>query len=226
MKKYYLAYDERYKQIHSKGFLWEKTENSGIVFSTIKKYNITPKNNILDLGVGEGRDSIFLLKQGYNVTGVDCSAEAIKTCENLALENKIENFDFRVVDIVKGGMENEYFDFIYSIAVLHMLCTEEDRKGFYQFINTHLKENGIALISILGDETSELVTDYQNAFDNRTRYHSETDSYVVVANTSFKMVSKQTFFDEIKSNGFNILEYKLCEDIPNFNQMMTVIISK
>ena len=32
---------------------------------------------VLDLGVGQGTNSIPLFKQGYNITGVDCSAKCL-----------------------------------------------------------------------------------------------------------------------------------------------------
>ena len=36
-----------------------------------------PKGRVLDIGCGQGRDSLFLVEQGYNVTGIDASEVGI-----------------------------------------------------------------------------------------------------------------------------------------------------
>ncbi len=86
---------------------------------------------------------------------------------------------------------NEKFDFIYSIAVVHMFVLDEDRNGFYQFIRRHLKSDGIALICSMGDGNYEMQSDISNAFEIQEREH-ETGK-MMVAGTSCRMVSFSTF---------------------------------
>lgn len=223
MKKYYLAYEERYKQIHKKGLLWEVEGNSQIVENTIKSHNITKQQPILDLGVGEGRDSIFLLEKGYNVTGVDCSQEAIKTCIDLANKKNL-NHNFKVLDLVKENL-NQKFDFIYSIAVLHMLCKDEDRKAFFKFIKNHLSNKGIALICVMGDGKQEYVSDFNNAFNIVKRYHHTLQKEVEVSATSLKMVSKDYLLEEVKQSNLKIKDYFVTDMVAGFKEMMAVIVS-
>ena len=220
MKKYYMAYEDRYKKVHSKGYLWEEEGNSQIVLDTIQKYSIKKDDKILDLGSGEGRDSIFLLKNGYNVLGVDCSGEAVKTCNTLS-----KNYKFKVVDLVKDDLDkSEKFDFIYSIAVLHMLCEDEDRKAFFKFLKSHLNKNRKALICVLGDGKTEFVSDYQNAFMEKDRFHKQSNQNIKVASTSLKIVTKENLFKEIYENEFCVLEYFIETKIPGFSEMMSVVI--
>lgn len=42
------------------------------------------KGRVLDLACGDGRNSLFLLKNGFNVTGVDFSQEALRRLESFA----------------------------------------------------------------------------------------------------------------------------------------------
>ena len=225
MKKYYMAYDDRYKKIHEQGFLWEEVGNSKVVIDTIKKYSIKKDDLILDLGSGEGRDSIFLLQNGYKVMGVDCSSEAVKTCTKIARKLNLKNHNFKVVDLVKDNLSNEMkFDFIYSIAVLHMLCEDEDRKSFYKFLLSHLKQNGKALICVMGDGENEFVSDYQNAFIEKQRFHKESNSFVNVASTSLRILSKENWIKEIEQNNFLIKEYFVVTDTPGFSEMMCVVL--
>lgn len=45
--------------------------------------------SVLDVGMGEGRNAVFLATKGYAVTGIDISSVAIKKAEELAAENEV-----------------------------------------------------------------------------------------------------------------------------------------
>ena len=124
MAKYYEAYDKRYRQVHEKSLAWESDENSPIVIETLKKYIKIESPKILDVGCGEGRDCLYLLSLGYDIEGIDVSSEAISYCKNNAGENRNR---FHVVDVCTQSFEGK-FDFIYSVATLHMLVLDDDRK--------------------------------------------------------------------------------------------------
>lgn len=46
---YYKAYDERYKQVHEKGILWELTDPSPVVLEFLEENHVSFKSKILDL---------------------------------------------------------------------------------------------------------------------------------------------------------------------------------
>jgi tellurite methyltransferase len=68
--------------------------------------SLVPKGCVLDLGMGEGRNSFFFAKMGYEVEGFDISQTAIERCVRMAknenLEVEAEGKDLREVDIPKG----------------------------------------------------------------------------------------------------------------------------
>ena len=66
-KAYYRAYDERYKAVHEKNLRCLGYESSPIVAEILKKYAIPKDAPLLELGCGEGRDSIAVLEQGYRL---------------------------------------------------------------------------------------------------------------------------------------------------------------
>lgn len=47
---------------------------------------IPPMAKVLDMGMGEGRNAVFLAKKGYKVTGIDISSVAVKKAQMLAKE--------------------------------------------------------------------------------------------------------------------------------------------
>lgn len=181
---YYKAYDKRYRQTYENNSLWETSERTKEVLDTLKTYKITKKSNILELGCGEGRDTIYLLDNGYNVLGVDYSFAVIDKCNELTDYKYVNNF--KQLDLIENSL-NEKFDFIYSVAVIHMFALDEHRNKFYNFIYDHLKDNGIALIISMGDGVLEINSDLEKAFDDTKRVNINTSKEIIVASTSCRV---------------------------------------
>lgn len=219
-RKYFEAYDDRYKQAHEAGIHWFGGESSPIVGQVIEKYHMKPDSRILELGCGEGRDAQALLRRGYNLLATDISPEAIRYCkERLPAHSSA----FSVLDCVNGALPERY-DFIYAVAVLHMLVLDEDRKGFYRFIYDHLSPGGLALICTMGDGKMERQSDIANAFELQQRNcHGRK---IMVAGTSCRIVRAMTFEKELAENGLEIVESGQTS-IPNeFSDMMYAVVKK
>lgn len=220
MRKYYEAYDERYKAVHKKNLRWLGYAPSDIVFEIIKKYGISADDTVLEIGCGEGRDSIYLLEKGYNLSATDVSPEAVNYCKS-QYKDFADRFD--LLDAVSGTTDKK-FDYIYSVAVIHMLVEDEDRQAFYAFIKEHLTENGIALICTMGDGEMERKTDVSLAFDLGERVcEGET---VLVAETSCRIVTAQTFEKELKDIGFEIIEQGFTSVENHFPVMMYAVVKR
>lgn len=65
------------------------------------------KGKTLDIGMGEGRNAVYLATQGFQVEGIDCSAKAVAKAKSLAseknatLEAKTQNLDFFLMPLMK-----------------------------------------------------------------------------------------------------------------------------
>ena len=100
---------------------------------------LSKKQNILEIGCGNGRDSKFFSSKGHRVTGLDRSGEAIELCKSLYSNEPLEFFFGEVTDIVKTN--NKKYDLIYSRFVIHAMSMDEELemlKTSYQLLN----ENG------------------------------------------------------------------------------------
>src|SRR5215510_10032146 len=51
---------------------------------------LPPGGRVLDLGCGEGRDSVFFASRGFEVTGLDVSVAGIAKARRLAAEYQVE----------------------------------------------------------------------------------------------------------------------------------------
>ena len=221
-RPYYEAYDDRYRQVHRENLEWFTRTPSPIVEQTIREFQIGPNSRILELGCGEGRDAIHLLRQGYRVLATDISPEAIAHCQRLAPEY---TDCFQVLDCIGGKLEGE-FDFIYAVAVVHMLVEDTHRKRFYQFIRNHLKPGGIALICTMGDGEIQRKSDITNAFSLQERIHEQSGKTVQIASTSCRMVDFPTFQKELEENGLTIIKQGITAIQPEFSQMMYAVVHR
>lgn len=221
MSKYYEAYDERYKQVHSKGLTWTINTNTEIVEKIIQKYHLETEN-MLEIGCGEGRDAKYLLNKNHQVIATDISQEAINYCQK---NDTIHKDNYKVLDVLNGNLIDK-FGFIYSVACLHMLVLDEDWNNFYRFIHNHLKENGYALILTMGDGINEKKSDITKAFENTKRIHQESSQEIEVVKTSCRIISFNNLLKEIKNNVFKEIEHGITEIKNHFDKIMYILVKK
>lgn len=221
-RKYYEAYDDRYRQVHAENLQWFAEEPSSIVMETIEKFAVPAAARMLEIGCGEGCDARPLLRKGFHLLATDISPEAIAYCRKRDAEHAES---YRVLDCVEGQTD-ETFDFIFAVAVLHMLVEDGDRAAFYRFIRNHLSPGAVALICTMGDGEFERSSDISTAFDLQERIHEQSGQSVRIAGTSCRMVSFATFESELAQNGLKIREKGLCAVEPDFSQMMYAVVGR
>ena len=220
--KYYQAYDDRYRQIHSLNLCWFNQSPSAIVSDIIDEFSVTQNQKILEIGCGEGRDAFELIRRGYDLLATDVSPTAIKFCES---QMPYQKERFQILDCLLDSILSK-FDFIYAVAVVHMLVPDSDRNTFYQFIYEHLNEEGIALICSMGDGTNRMQTDIDTAFDLKDRIHEASGISVMIANTSCRIVDFETFRDEIQRNQLEIVKQGTTSVAPDFPEMIYAVVRK
>lgn len=221
-RNYYEAYDDRYRQVHEEKLRWFSDAPSPIVAQTIAEWGIGKGDACLEIGCGEGRDAKFLLERGYDLLATDISPEAVDFCRR---ENPEFAGRFQVLDCIGGRLERK-FDFIYAVAVIHMLVRDGDRRGFYAFLREQLAEDGVALVCTMGDGQMERSSDISTAFDLQERSHPETGRTLRLAGTSCRVVSFETFRKELDENGLAVLKEGITAVEPDFPVMMYAVVKK
>lgn len=219
---YYEAYDDRYRQVHKEKLQWFSEEPSGIVAEVIDQFKIGRTDKMLEIGCGEGRDAGHLIECGYDVLATDVSSEAVSFCRE---RYPCDADRFVVLDCVREHLD-ERFDFIYAVAVIHMLVSDDDRNGFYRFVCSHLKDDGIALICTMGDGMVERQSDITTAFELQERTHEATGRTLEIAGTSCRMVSFETFDEELRRNGLAVIQKGITAVEPDFPQMMYAVVRR
>jgi tellurite methyltransferase len=103
------AWDAKYNRPH---FIFGKRPAQFL----FDNYMFIPKeSHVLDMGMGEGRNAVFLAQKGYEVTGVDISSVAIKKAQYLAKEYdvKIKSIVGRMQDFVSPQLYDAIICFYY-----------------------------------------------------------------------------------------------------------------
>lgn len=103
----------------------------------IEFFNKYPKNGkILDLGCGQGRDSIPLAQLGFDVTGIDNSKVGIEQMNQIA---KTKNLRLNgVIADIFGFEDFDGYDFVLLDSMFHF--AKNDRKKETEFIQRILSK--------------------------------------------------------------------------------------
>ena len=143
----------------------------------LKRYlNLVPGKKVLDLGIGQGRNSIPLAELGFNVTGVDYSTKCLEICKNTCNKLNLVQSDIRTFDI-----EKYKYDMILSGYVLHFLH-KNDSYQIIKNIKNNIKNNGIVYISVFSLEDPKFSkhstsSDFE-ILDNNILHNKVNDTYV------------------------------------------------
>lgn len=101
-----------------------------------------PKGRVLSLAEGEGRNAVFLAKQGYSVTAVDASLVGLNKARKLAEENGVV-VEFIHADLADYDLGENKWDGIVSIFIP---LPSSLRKELYKKVIAGLKQNGVFLL--------------------------------------------------------------------------------
>tara|TARA_B100000401_G_C52797644_1_gene716811 strand:+ start:1383 stop:2036 length:654 start_codon:yes stop_codon:yes gene_type:complete len=122
-------------------------------YSAKKALEVFKKNkikNILELGAGLGRDTIFFAQNGIYVHAIDYSLSATNIIKKRSKENnleefiKVQNYDIRQ----KLNFDNQSFEACYSHMLFCMALTNQNLKDLNKEISRILKKDGINIYTV------------------------------------------------------------------------------
>lgn len=96
------------------------------LFDQLLRGRITPHMRVLDVGCGAGRNVHYLLREGFNVHGVDGNPDAIAAVRALAaqLAPHLSRENFRTEAIETMSFASAFADVVVCNAVLHFAADE------------------------------------------------------------------------------------------------------
>jgi ubiquinone/menaquinone biosynthesis C-methylase UbiE len=104
---------------------------------------VKPRDRILDSGCGSGRLYQALKNKPVDYVGIDISEELIKIAQQ-----KNPGGKFLVTDSLSLPFENNFFNKVFSIAVLHHLPSKELRLKYLKEAYRVLKPGGLLVLRV------------------------------------------------------------------------------
>ena len=148
-------YEDRYKRVYAAGArFWETPIPTEELVNFLDEWKPI-RGKVVEFGCGEGRDSIFLARSGYDVTGIDIAPSAIDRARIWAREEDVE-IDFRVGDATAlSGIPDNHFDLGVNIGCLQMFPDLGDRSRHLNEARRVLKPNALYFFLNMGGGTKE-----------------------------------------------------------------------
>lgn len=134
-------YDNRY---NTEGYYWGLIPNS-LCYEIMRMKPPVKPYKVLDIGCGEGKDAVFLARNGYNVTAFDASEQGLSKARELAEKCSVK-IDFLKADVRDFRLETDY-DIIFSSGVFHYIPSEL-RESVIDNLKIHTTPNGINVINV------------------------------------------------------------------------------
>jgi tellurite methyltransferase len=128
------------------------------LFDQLLRGHIAPGMQILDAGCGHGRNLVYLLREDYQVFGVDADPRAIDAVRRLArsLAPALPADNFRVEAVEAMSFPDALADVAISSAVLHFARDDEQFEAMLRGTWRVLKPGGLffcRLASSIGIES-------------------------------------------------------------------------
>lgn len=130
------------KQFYNNNY--EKFDNSRYsIWKAVRNFvdNIAEDSLVLDAGCGNGKNMLYMQARDIKVIGIDFCDKLLNICKEKVLNVKY-------ADVRNIPFENNTFDYVISIAVIHHLSIESDRRKAIDEMLRVCKPNGKILVSV------------------------------------------------------------------------------
>lgn len=139
--------------------------------------------DVLDIGVGNGRDAIIFARNGFNVFGIDKSSKVISEVKNNFPKLKVTKEDIR------DYLLTSKYDIILCNNVLHFLG-KQDIYGIIKRIKEGTKDGGLNVIKVFTEENP----------DKNFRYLFKKDELKMLY-SNWKILKYGEFITPIENHG-------------------------
>lgn len=103
--------------------------------------------NLLDIGCGEGADSVFFAKHGFQVLAIDNDSSYLNRLEAYKKDNTLSNISIRNCNVISHNYSQNYYDVVNCILVGCCMRRSEFERMLISIKQT-IKPNGIIIMSL------------------------------------------------------------------------------
>lgn len=130
-------WDERYDQ---PGYLFGTDPSQ---FLIARKDWLIPGHTALAVADGEGRNSVYMARQGLDVTAMDNSSVGLEKARRLATEHAVD-VDYQLTELENWQWTPEHFDLVAAIFI--QFASPDFRQRIFDGMIRTLKPGGVLLL--------------------------------------------------------------------------------
>lgn len=210
MNEVFTKYAKYYDVLYS-----DKDYDEEIKFieSSLKKYYKLDSMDVLDLGCGTGGHMIPLLKQGYNLTGVDLSSSMLSIARD---KIKMQGFKAKLINqsIAEFKSNKKFGICICMFDVVNYITKNSELLKSFKNIRKHMKKNGILIFDfwygpgVLNIKPSMRIKDLKtNEFRiiRTVEPEMEINNHLLKSHYNIIVIKKDKIIDEFKET--HIMRY-------------------
>lgn len=158
------------------------------------------RKKLIELGCGDGRDSVYFEKIGLDVTAVEQSPTAIHN-----LNENYANGSIRFIedDFTEFSTKfDDKFDFAYSRFTLHAVKDENEDKVL-KWVFENLKEGGLFLLEVRSTK-DELFGKGEKIAHNTFKYNNHNRRFVDFETIKNKISAHAKILESVLDNGLAV----------------------
>jgi SAM-dependent methyltransferase len=144
----------------------------------------------LDVGCGFGRNSIFLAQNGWQVSALDLSAEALVTARTRAREARVD-IEFAETHLFgarwSGEQSSDRFDLIYDSGCLHHLPPAEREHWLNHYAELLQPGNQLGLVAFAPESGAPIDSDRPPMTGSRTGWSFTADGLCELLSAWFEV---------------------------------------
>lgn len=187
------------------------------LFDQLLRGRITPHMRVLDAGCGAGRNSVYLMRSGADVFGIDTDPSQIDRI--VTMKNQVAPAlpasNFTVGRLTKLPFQDDHFDAVICSAVLHFASDEREFEAMVAEMWRVLRTPGVffaRLASSIGIESRVV-----HHGDRRHRLPDGTDRF---------LVDEQYLLRLSEAIGATLLDPIKTTNVQNLRAMTTWVLEK
>jgi 2-polyprenyl-3-methyl-5-hydroxy-6-metoxy-1,4-benzoquinol methylase len=140
-----MDWDDVYLNSRLEDIPWHSDKPPGFLVRSIRS---VPRGAALDVCCGAGTSSVYLAGQGFRVTGIDVSPEAVRLARERAKARGVRA-SFRVGDVLGLGAASRY-GLVFDRGCFHHM-PPSSRERFIRNVHRSLKPGGTYLLMAFSD---------------------------------------------------------------------------